>query len=282
MFERVFLVLLLAGCSLPAMAQSEREMRAQAQASMVVTGMVDIEPDGSVSAYELDHMDELPPYVVDMVDKAVPGWRFEPVVVDGAVTPARARMAVRLVAAPGGDDGIEVTIRSASFGAYDEGDTSSVGAVSRPPPRYPSTALRLYAGSDVYLVLKIGREGEVLDVAVEQVNLRSAANGTTSERLRKLFSEAAIKAAREWVFRPPTTGDEADAPYWSITTSASFVMQGEPDHNYGRWIGYIPGPRQTAPWLREADRNTNDALADGTMRQLGTGPRLLTRLQPGT
>src|SRR5690606_40608239 len=64
---------------------------------------------------------------------------------------------------------LEVTIRSASFGAYDEGDTGSVGVVSRKPPSYPTTAALLYASSDVYVVLKIGRAGEVLDVAVEQV-----------------------------------------------------------------------------------------------------------------
>lgn len=282
MLGRVFLLLLLASCSLPVLAQSERDMRAQAQASMVVSGMVDIEPDGSVSAYELDHRDELPPYVADVIDKAVPDWRFAPVMVDGVTVPARARMGVRLVAARAGIDGVEVTIRSASFGAYDEGDTGSVGVVSRKPPSYPTTAALLYASSDVYVVLKIGRAGEVLDVAVEQVNLRSAANGTKSERLRTLFSKAAVEAARKWVFRPPTTGDQADAPYWSATTMISFVMQGEPVHDYGRWIAYIPGPRQMAPWLREADHNANDALAAGTIQQLGTGPRLLTRLQPET
>ena len=279
MLGRVF-VLLLATWSLSAMAQSEREMRAQAQASMLVSGTIDIEPDGSVSAYALDQRKKLPPFVVDVVDRAVPGWRFEPVVVDGTNVPARSRMIVRLVAAPATGDGIEVRISGASFGAYDEEDAGTVRPVSRPPPRYPSALSRLYPRGDVYLALKIGREGQVMDVAVEQVNLRSAANATTSERIRKLFSDAAIEAARKWTFRPPTTGDQADAPYWSATTSISFLIHGDPADDFGRWIGYIPGARQTAPWLRQAERNTNDALADGTLRQLGTGPRLVTPLQP--
>ena len=279
---RLILALVLISAPFAAAAQSEREIRAQAQASMLVTGTIDIEPDGSVSAYVLDHKEKLPPFVADVVDKAVPGWHFEPVIVDGTSVPARSRMTLRLVAAPATDEGIEVRISSASFGAYDEEDTGSVRAVSRPPPRYPSTALRLYTSGTVYLALKIGREGEVLDVAVEQVNLRSAANGTWSDRLRTLFSEAAIKAAREWVFLPPSTGDQAAAPYWTITTSTAFVMQGEAHDEYGRWIGYIPGPRQTAPWLQKVDRDGGDALADGTIRQHGAGPQLLTKLQPDT
>lgn len=277
---RSIVLLLLATWSLAAAAQSEREIREQAQASMLVTGTIDIEPDGSVSAYVLDHEEKLPPFVADVVDRAVPGWRFEPVVVDGASVRARSRMTVRLVAAPAKDDGIEVRISGARFGAYEEEDAGFVRAVSRPPPRYPSMSARLYPRGDVYLALKIGREGQVMDVAVEQVNLRSAANATTSARIRKLFSDAAIDAARKWTFRPPTTGDQADAPYWSVTASISFLIHGDPVDDYGDWIGYIPGPHQPAPWLRQAERNSNDALADGTLLQLGTGPRLLTPLQP--
>ena len=77
------LVVLLAAGSV--LATGPRGVRETAEASMLVTGTVDIEPDGRVSGYRLDRVDELPPAVVDLVTKAAGAWRFEPVLVDAAV-----------------------------------------------------------------------------------------------------------------------------------------------------------------------------------------------------
>ena len=53
------LVVLLAAGSV--LATGPRGVRETAEASMLVTGTVDIEPDGRVSGYRLDRVDELPP-----------------------------------------------------------------------------------------------------------------------------------------------------------------------------------------------------------------------------
>src|SRR5690606_8693720 len=104
------------------------------------TGSVDIEPDGSVSAYALDKPEALPGYVVDLVRRASAGWRFEPVVADGEAVAARARMTLRLLATPVGDDEFELTISAATFGSLDAADTASLRAKRLRPPKYPPTA----------------------------------------------------------------------------------------------------------------------------------------------
>ena len=70
------LVVLLAAGSV--LATGPRGVRETAEASMLVTGTVDIEPDGRVSGYRLDRVDELPPAVVDLVTKAAHIFRARP------------------------------------------------------------------------------------------------------------------------------------------------------------------------------------------------------------
>src|SRR5690606_8526743 len=94
------LALLLA---LPGYAQNARAFRDKVEASMVVTGHVDIGADGSVTAYALDAAEKLPGYVVDLFDRNVPGFRFEPPTTDGEAFAARARMSARIVARKAGE-----------------------------------------------------------------------------------------------------------------------------------------------------------------------------------
>ncbi|WP_442683329.1 hypothetical protein ACSBPQ_01495 [Stenotrophomonas sp. JC08] len=60
--------------------------------------------------------------------------------------------------------------------------------------------------------------------------------------------------------------------------------KGEGDLRYGRWEACIPGPRQHAPWITDAEwEGASDSLAAGGiyMTQDKKGPRLLTMLQEG-
>jgi hypothetical protein len=278
---RLVLALVLAAGPLMANAQSGAEIRKQAQASMLVTGSIDIERDGSVSSYTLDKQDKLPGYVVDAIGKAVPGWQFEPVMVDGAPVPALARMTLRLLAVQADQGVFEISISSATFGGIDSEDTDYPRSIRLTPPEYPYYALERDASGDVYLLLKVGRDGRVEDVAVEQVNLRGVADARTMDKLRKHFSEASLAVTRRWKFTPPSTGDDVDAPFWSVRVPISFVMWGTSSSDkYGTWIAYVPGPRQTATWREGKDSNANDAIVSGTVQLADAGPRLLTPLQP--
>src|SRR5262249_36016878 len=142
---RIWLFALLVMVAMPAMGQSSQQGRTQTEASMVVTGYVDIEADGTVSAHHIDRRGSLPGYVVSLVDNAAQAWRFEPQLVDGEAVAARARMSLRLLARPIDEKGsrLEVVIANGSFGEYSDSDTDQVtrrGEISR--PFYPDQLMR--------------------------------------------------------------------------------------------------------------------------------------------
>lgn len=277
---RYFLAMVLALAAVAAHAEDRVDPRLEA--SMLVTGHLDIETDGLVSSLSLDREDELPDYVAGLVKRAAPGWRFEPVVVDGAAVRARARMTLRMLATQVGDGNMAVSISRASFGDRYPKGSDYVSSVRMRPPTYPWTALERNATGTVYVVLKVGRDGKVEDAFVEQINLRGLGPDATMRLLRKAFSNAALDAARRWRFAPPTTGDQVDDPYWSLRVPVEFTMGSEDieDTSYGKWVAYVPGPRQSAPWAGPDEEEGNDAMTDGSFHQAGTGFRLLTSLQP--
>lgn len=277
---RWMLALALAGAPWMATAQSEAEVRAQALASMVVTGRLDVEPDGSVSAMALDRQDALPGYVVDAVGKVAHGWLFEPEIRNGAAIPFRVRISMRVLATPTADDGLAVSVASASL-IEEVPKAQTITGLRMPPPSYPKEALHRHASAVAYLLVKVDRDGRVADSAVEQVNLRAAGPGRLMAILREEFSKHALRASRKWTFQPPSEGAYAADPFWSVRVPISFVMYGTADvDQYGQWTAYIPGPRQQAPWLEGVALDANDALGDGEMQMVGTGPRLRTPLQP--
>lgn len=280
---RILLVVLLAMPAAVLQAGDAPATDQPIEASMLVTGSLVIEPDGSVSSHGVDRAEEVPDYVLGHIARAVPRWRFEPVVVDGKIVRARARMTLRMLATPLDDGGLAVSLGAATFGDRYPTGTDYISGVRMRPPEYPSLALRLGASGTVYMVLKVGRDGRTAEAAVEQVNLRSIGDARTMERVRTHMSVAALKAARRWTFTPPSTGPEVDDPWWSVRIPVDFTMFGldqREEDSYGRWIGYVPGPRNAAPWVIEDASLGNDAIAAGSLEQAGTGYRLLTPLQP--
>ena len=130
---RWMLALALAGAPWIATAQSEAEVRAQAVASMIVTGRLDVEPDGSVSALALDRQEALPRYVVDAVGKVARGWLFEPEIRDGAAIAFRVRISMRVLATPTADDGFTISVANASL--VEEAPRAQTITGLRMPPR---------------------------------------------------------------------------------------------------------------------------------------------------
>lgn len=283
--QRLLGALLAIACLVPliAHAQTAREMRKQVEGSMLVTGSIDIDRDGAITAHSIDQQEKLPPYVVSLIDRAVPALRFEPYLVDGAAVAARAKMSLRLVAAPHGESGdMNVGIRSAHFGEYDPTVTDEVRPAKRmTPPRYPESVVSAGGQGTAYLVLQIGRDGTVTDAVAEQVNLRVLGNQREMERIRRVLAQASLAAARKWTFTPPTTGEHVDAPYWSIRVPVDFMLSDNGRVGttaYGTWEGYVPGPRQHATWVRDADdAGSPDALmADGGIYPASSPFKLLT------
>src|SRR3546814_8074861 len=77
------------------------------------------------------------------------------------------------------------------------------------PPGFPRDIVRMGGEGVVYLLLKIGRQGTVEDMAVEQVNLTAYASNWKMQRIRLGLAEAAVESARKWTFHTPSTGDLA-------------------------------------------------------------------------
>lgn len=277
---RWFLLLALAGAPWVVSAQSEAEVRAQAQASMVVRGSLDVESDGVVSAVAFEKEDALPPYVVEAARNAVRTWRFEPEIRDGAAIPFRVRLSMRVVAERSGADDFTIRVVSAAL-AEDLPEAQRFTARRMAQPEYPAQALHRDASGIVYVLLRIERDGRVSDSAIEQVNLRAVADGGTMAMLRKQFSQSVLRTSRRWIFQPPTEGKDAAQPSWTLRVPVSFVMQGVASADqYGAWMAYVPGPRQRVPWLQGVAQDANDALDNGEVQLVGAGPRLRTPLQP--
>ncbi len=279
------IAMLLCAFTVVASGGTRSAVRKQAEMSMLVTGEIDIEKDGSVGAHRIDQPDKLPPVVVRLIGEAMPQWRFEPVVVDGKIVRARTKMSLRLVAKRKDDGNYLLRIGSATFG--DESPGVTVRGKMR-PPRYPESAYRAGVQGTAYLILKIDRQGKVDQVVDEQVNLTVVGNERQMRQGRKLLADAAKAAAREWEFDIPTEGEAADDPYWSIRVPVSFALcdsrsecQEPGKAAYGTWEAYIPGPRNPVPWRTEGTDPGSDALADGALHLVGSGPKLLTQLGEG-
>ncbi len=276
-------VLLLLACT--ALAGGPREVRKQAEASMTLTGQIDIAPDGSVEAVTLDQQDRISEGVARFVHSSVMGWAFEPVVRDGRAVGARTPLLLRLVGKPLEDGGMRLSIGSASFSTYDPRSVTSVTRRKMTPPTYPSGMYERGVQGEVYLILKVGRDGNVVDAHVEQVNMTVVASEGQMQQFRRGLGNNALAAARKWQFNVPVEGPEADQPYWKVRVPVNYAITDHPESEgnaYGKWRAYIPGPRERASWISDDEwENGSDALAQGGvyMAGRGNGPKLLTALE---
>jgi len=248
--------MMLAGVAL---ANGRDEMRNRVQASMLVTGTIEVAPDGSVVTYTVDHPDKLPPVVKDLLARAVPAWRFEPVTRDGKAVGAKAPMGLRVVAKPVGHGGYAFAVASSWFGYFnDEGKREAAAGdfryKHRLPVAYPSDAASARVSGTVYALLKVGRDGAVIDAVAEQVNLRIRASERDMATWRKKLADAALRALRRYTFHVPTTGPDAAEPYWMARVPVDFVLDGfyapkaAREADYGQWQPYVPGPVQEPAW----------------------------------
>ena len=281
---RLLLGLICMALSHMALAAGADAVRKQAQASMLVTGSIDVAPDGSVQSYAIDHAEKLPPVVVELLGKNVPTWKFEPVCVDGKPVLATARMNLRIVARRSDDHHFSAGIVGAQFGQDHEAATDNVSYKTREQPHYPSMAVESRVSGTVYLLLRVGRQGQVEEAATEQVDLGVYANDADMERFRNTLAKAALKATAQWTFNVPTTGKHVADDYWVARVPVNFSLsadrKADPHDQYGQWQSYVPGPRQLVPWIEKSRLMAGDADATpaGSISQLDQSLHLTTPL----
>jgi hypothetical protein len=242
-------VLLVTGTS-DAHAKREPKIMHQAETSMLVTGIIDIAAQGEVIAYAIDKPEELPGVVLDTVARTVPTWKFEPAALpDKAV--GRSKMGLLFVATKNENDSHVVALREASFASAESWDVPYFDANDPHNPQYPTKALRRkMVPSTIYLVFRYGRDGRMLDVDVEQVNLHVYGTDIEMRRWRKALADACLRVAHQWRVNVPPAAFRDGRPYRIGRTSVSFSS---PDRRagYGEWKVYLPGPRKFIPWIQD-------------------------------
>lgn len=245
------------------------------QASMLVTGHIEVATDGSVMHYALDQPDKLPAPVRDLLGKAIPDWKFRPALVNGEPVIAKTTMGVRVVATQVQGDEFRIVIVGTYFGPK---DTRAIAKVRETAPHYPPAAVRAGVYGTVMLALRVDQSGKVADAAVEKVDLGVRTYGQASH-WREVLGEASLRAAHDWQFTPAT---DPAATYRIALVPVTFNLRRGFDTtrtSYGQWKVYLPGPQQLIPWLDNRLMSGDpDAMPNGSVGLVGGGLHLLTPL----
>jgi hypothetical protein len=247
------------------------------EASMLVTGMVNINPDGSVKDYTLDHPEKLSQPVKDIVKQNVARWKFQFASIPTAT--ASEKMSLRLVAHMVDDQHASIRMVGTSFDDSQVPADEEIDYKNRAHFDYPQDALKERAWGTVYVLLRVGQDGSVQDASAEQVNLGNFAPAADMARYRKYLADAAVKDAKRATFTVPTKGKNAAQPYWLVRISVSYLPAGQyTGDDYGTWSVYVPGPRMSISWLEhpELAADAPDTVPDGVLHALGGQPRLLS------
>lgn len=277
-------LVLLAG---PLTASGLTQTDAQVESSMLLTGSIHIAADGTVQKAEINKAQKLTPALAEFIEQTALTWRFEPVMQQGTAVAVESPMSIRLVAQESAAGDYRAMIGGVGFDVYDPDDPTQVRWKSTRPPEYPNIVARAGVAADVYLALKIGRNGKVEDSMVRQINVHALESERTMERWRTALASASLRAARDWTFTPPSRGEAVNAPFWVVTVPVAFRLDPEPTKASEReatWVAYVPGPLQPLPWLAPTAYTTlPDVLPDGGVYLEGVahGPKLLTPLDPG-
>jgi TonB family protein len=272
----LLVVLVLAGATGAASAQGGAPYAAtkRAEASMLVTGSIDVTSSGTVRGYKINHRAELPAPVVELIDKNAPAWRFEPVLVDGHAVAVKGDMGLRVLAQPLDGEHYALSIRGAYFGKQDR--TQGIRKEATQLPVYPRVTLEARAEGTVYLLLKVDPSGRVAEVGAEQTNLDNAGSEIQMRRWRKAFEDAAIAAAKAWTFRlSPSKAEQGS--FVRVPVHFQFRRRFA---SYSKWEIYIPGPHRLVPWFIDNHMVSDnaDALPGSGVFPVGSGLHLVTPL----
>lgn len=278
---KLALALTLAFCVAPASAVDRDKIRKQAHYGMDLTGWIEVDQAGAVTAHGLDQdVAKLPPSVVTRIAQAAPGWRFAPRTSGEMEATKRVPMNLHVKARRASDGYIsDLRIAGAQFGEIPAEER--VTFAKRPGKFFMNSieAHRGGAGGMVHVVLRVGRDGKPMQVATEQVNLTVFDSEPAMKRWRGELAERGVRVAQHWRFTLPTAGASASKPDWTLRIPVRFLSAGQEAPRLGEWDIYIPGPRHEIPWKVDSDVEIVGAHAvlpgEG---DLGSVLRLLTPL----
>jgi TonB family protein len=248
----------------PAPASAPAKAPVESLMTMPVEGSVTIDTAGNVESYRIDT--KVIPSLQAILDDAIRGWKFRPVLIDGQPTRALARMRVVLAAVPAGKD-YHVRIDNVVFlepDGKDENDhrvlTDKVDIVGKSmrPPVYPGGALMAGVAGRVLLALQVDADGHVVNVESVQsmaFDVRGR-EGTLREAIAQL-EKAAVQGARRWTFDVKVKpGAATTAKDFTAMTTVEFVLSNPGQKSAdgdktGEWRYVSRLPRREISWLRD-------------------------------
>ena len=167
-------------------------------------------------------------------------FEFEPAKKNGVAVEAETHVSVQLSIEPQGKQ-LAVKVADAVV---------TVGMVDLPPPRFPRSQLTRSQGAEVEVRIAYDTEGKVTDVEV-----------TRAEPDLKVFREATLKAAREWLFAPEKIDGQPIAGSALIPVRFEFEGEGTGE------IKFPDGGHLRVSRERESERQL---LSSGTqLRSIG-------------
>lgn len=262
--------------------------------TMRVDGELSIDPEGRVMDYRITT--KLDPQVEKLVGRAVPAWRFKPILVDGKPAIATSPMRITLLAEEMAQ-GYRVTVDNVVFqpntkeqyeaeqasqkahprmSVAGEAPAPLVWITSRrlQPPKYPSELQRVGVEGIVLLNLRLNPDGTVAEVFAAQSSLLNVRGGSTLlDRARTMLERNASAAAKRWTFDVATESAEPlSAESLTVRVPVDYMLAlpgAAPDPVAGTWRHEFRGPNLTAPWLPDeqaskigvSDLNGNEMLA---------------------
>ncbi|ULU25660.1 energy transducer TonB [Dyella terrae] len=245
------------------------------EASMLVTGVVNLNPDGSVRDYTLDRPERLPAEAGDVIKQNVARWKFQ--FASPVSTVISEKMTLRLVARMIDDQHASVRLVGTSFDDVQVPEDERIAHKDQPRIEYPRQAIQERFWGTVYVLVRVGRDGSVQEATAEQVNLGAFAPAADMARYRNYLADAAVKGVRQSTYVVPTQGKSAGRPFWLVRIPVNFVPVGErPTDDYGVWRVYVPGPRMSIPWLEHTQLASDapDTVPTGGLHTLGDQPQL--------
>lgn len=279
--RRTYLAVFTAAAMLAGMSTYAVDLKDIAEASMLVSGTIEVLPDGSVGSYSLYKEEKLPAPVIDLIKHNVTTWKFQ--LKAPSTSPIKEDMSLRIVARDVDAQHMTLRLAGVDFSDGDAPKDSSIRWQHQVSPTYPKFSLDHGMSGTVYMLVRIGRDGKVINTGVEQVNLRRyVSDQKEMARFRKDLADAATKASRRWTFQTPASGEEAQAPFWDVRIPVTFNAEwgNRSGESYGSWAIYLRGPQEQIGWRQDAAvvSEAPDAVPDGSIHPLGAGAKLLTPL----
>jgi hypothetical protein len=269
--QRTLIAIGLLATTVPAWSAHVPEPAPQVLASMIVKGSITVSPQGYVTGYRLNRPGRLPPYVVKLLNRAIPKWRFAPNVHHGQPIIVKTRMSIRMVAKPLPNHQYSIAIDQANFGVPGAKRNLQVRFKGKEKhPAYPVEPRMNHVGGTVYVLARINREGHVTKAAVKQVDLDVRTSPNVMTAWRRDFARTTLRAVRRWTFAIPSKGKQASKTDWTVIIPVQYSMAYYSHMDtYGKWHPYIPGPTHYIPWMQDSK------LAAHTRPPLGDEPQML-------